>query len=60
MSAKTPMMRSETAKIINVFVTGLMTPSKPTTADNNDGNGVSHHAKNKEQRICQPRTGHPT
>ena len=31
-----------------------MSPGKPAATDNDDGDGVGHDAKNKEQRIRQP------
>lgn len=36
-----------------------MTPGKPTTADNNDGNGVSHHAKIKNSVSANHAPGIP-
>ncbi len=41
-------------KIVDVIIVLTMTPGKPAATNNDDGKGVGHHAKDKEQRICQP------
>ncbi len=41
-------------KVIDVIIVLAMTPGKPAATNNDDREGVGHHAKDKEQRICQP------
>ena len=60
MSAKTPMMRSETSKIINSirrWTDDARQNQQPPTIMTR--NGVSHHAKIKEQRITSRAPGIP-